>query len=896
MLPPDWQRLEIILATAQGLAEAERGEYLARACVGDAVLRQEAQELLEASAAAGSFLESPLARRGRGAATDPLEVSTSDPALPRQIGHYRILSLLGEGGTSTVYRASQEDGDFQRQVALKLLRIAAPEAGWLKRFRAERQFLAGLVHPNIARLLDAGTTPEGLPFLVLELVEGETIELYCEREKLPIEERLRLFMGACTAVHYAHQNLVVHRDIKPSNLLVTRDGVVKLLDFGIAKFLNPQLNPRGAPATQAWNRLLTPEYASPEQVLGRPITTATDVYSLAVVLYQLVTGQLPYPSLTGAGEGQPHPAEHGSPKRPSEVPSSNPGKPTQDRWSARQGADLDAILLKALRPEPGRRYGSAEAFADDLRRLLDGSAVQARDGSLAYRIGKTLRRHRGKAAATVAFLALLLTALAVVTLQSTTIAQQRDRALYERDRAEQVTSLLGEIFSLSDPQSAPWVTSRVDGGQVTLREVLDHGASRVHANFQQQPLLQAELLHSLGTAYQNLGLFPEAAQLLGEVVAMRRDASQEDPSRWIASLDSLALAHLHVGDYTASEALYQQSLEVEQRSVVAEVGTRIGLARLYIASGRHPQATAQARRAVELLDPTDKDHIESLCTALRMQALALRDIGRALEAEPLLRRNLALREEHFGRDHPATTLAQISLANNLWVLGRLEETKKLYPSAFERLRQQFPKQHPAYLDGLSDYGLFLQSVERFDEAETVSLEALAIARTTYEEGHLEVLVRLNNLASLASTRYRYEEASAYYSEALVTARDTLGPDHVGLAYVLSGLGMAKAETGEPELGESLIEESLEIRRRLLPPDAWLTAFTEAALGHCLTLQDRFEEAEEVLLPAYQGVVQGRGAESSEARRVSELIDELYRRWGNQRPKARQQLASKISSQ
>src|SRR5688500_3990721 len=438
------------------------------------------------------------------------------PALERRIGPYRILRELGQGGMGVVYLAARADEQFRKRVALKVIRSGGASEEVVRHFKRERQILAGLDHPNIARLLDGGTTDDGLPYFVMEYIEGEPLLEYCDSRKLPVAERLKLFQAICSAVQYAHRNLVVHRDIKPGDILVAEDGSPKLLDFGIAKLLNPELAGEALIATAM---SMTPTYASPEQARGERITTATDVYSLGVVLYELLTGHLPYRLLSrqpleilkAISEQEPEKA-------------STAIERAENKLQRRLRGDLDNILMLALRKEPPRRYASVEAFSDDIRRYLEGLPVKARQPTAAYRTGKFLRRHVAGVAASAVFVGLLIGFAAAMAVQSARVTRERDlaeqeraAAQQERETAQRVSAFLVDLFRVSDP-------SRSRGETITAREVLDRGTTKIATELKDEPEVRATLMSTMGTVYSNLGLYDKALSLLEEALQTRKAA------------------------------------------------------------------------------------------------------------------------------------------------------------------------------------------------------------------------------------------------------------------------------------------------------------------------------------------------------------------------------------
>ena len=447
-----------IFDQAIDLPANERAAFLAQACRQNDGLLREVERLLSAHDAAGTFFD-PLSSVDAG--------SPPPPGAPASVGPYRVVRELGRGGVGAVYLAIRDDDQYRKRVAIKLLRPGLESDEIVRRFRNERQILASIDHPFIAKLLDGGSTPEGFPYLVIEYVEGQPIDQYCDARRLPIDERLELFCKVCTAVHFAHQNLVVHRDLKPGNILVTPDGVPKLLDFGIAKLLNPEMFSLTAGETRADARMMTPEYASPEQVRGEPITTASDVYSLGVLLYELVTGHLPY-RLQGR---QLHQLARAicddAPVRPSTVVDleeeitgirgdvqritaetvSRTREGTPERLRRKLRGDIEHMLLMAMRKEPHLRYASAEQFSDDIRRHHEGLPVRARKGTWTYRSSRFVRRHR------VGLGIVALSMASLVTISAVTIRERR-RAEQESARAKAVIQFLTSTLSAIDPRLA----------------------------------------------------------------------------------------------------------------------------------------------------------------------------------------------------------------------------------------------------------------------------------------------------------------------------------------------------------------------------------------------------------------------------------------------------------
>src|SRR6202795_2496891 len=563
-----WQQIQDLFDQLADVEVAERTAHLEKSCGGDAELRLSVTSLLDLD----RRREDPLLN-AIGAAAESLLEDHRDRLIGTRVGPYRVVSILGHGGMSTVYRGERDDSQYQQTVAIKVLQHAALHPRLRSRLHSERHILATLDHSSIARLIDSGDLEDGTPYLVMEHVDGESIDAYCDSRTLFIRERIELFIAVCAAVHYAHRNLVVHRDIKASNIFVTHDGTPKLLDFGIAKLLAPESLSHTLPVTRLQERILTPENAAPEQVLGRPITTATDIYALGVLLYQLLTGRSPYRLLSYSQLQLERAICMDDPVRPSQmVVAKLSGENDADRGRisdrrglspqrlrTRLGGDLDAIIGMAMRKEPDRRYPSVEAFADDLHRHLLGQPVRARHGDWRYYSAKFLRRHT-LAVAGIAAIIVGLSVVAGITLwQNHRIELAREATAQERDRAQQVSAFLVDVFSQADPFTA-------QGELPTARDLLDRGAQKILSNSNLQPEVRAQLLESIGLAYRRQGLSERAVPLLEQAVAIRRDEHPPDRNRVAAALANLAQALTDGGHLVSAEAYLQQALQMSRGS------------------------------------------------------------------------------------------------------------------------------------------------------------------------------------------------------------------------------------------------------------------------------------------------------------------------------------------
>jgi serine/threonine-protein kinase len=530
------------------------------------------------------------------------------------VGAYTLKSPIGYGGMGSVWLASRSDGRFESQVAVKLLNAALVGRGGEERFRREGMILARLAHPHIARLIDAGVSNTGQPYLVLELVEGRHIDIYCDDRQLSVEARVRLFLDVLSAVAHAHANLIVHRDLKPSNVLVTGGGHVKLLDFSIAKLIEDDGMSR---LTREGGSAMTPKYAAPEQINGGAITTATDVYALGVLLYELLSGQHPIGEVPQSGAAI---ARAIVDKPPARVSTAVAGagvdaiallaanrRSTPDKLIRQLQGDLDTILNKAMKKDPVERYGSVAEFADDLRRFVDHQPISARPDTITYRTAKFVRRHWRGVAAGAAAIITLTTLIAFYTIR---LATERDRAQREAEKASRISQVLTGVLNSADPYRDP------DSGEPSERAFLDAGASRVLKELADQPGVQAELLTMIGRTYQRLSLYDKALPLQLQALDLARRAFGPDDVRVAQSLNDLGVLERELGDYPAAEPLLVESLAIRRR----------------------------------LLGSEHKDVAVTLVELSRV----MRDRGRIAEAEAPSREALAIRKKIFGDEHRET--------------------------------------------------------------------------------------------------------------------------------------------------------------------------------------------------------------------------------------------------
>ncbi len=811
MDPKRLAEIDALFAAALELAPEERERFLARRCAGDEALRREVAALLAQSGEGVEALVAPVRAFAGGlpASADELEPGTT-------IGAWRVLAPLGRGGMGAVYLGERSDGAFAQRGAIKILPSAASTPQAIARFELERRILAGLSHPHIAHLIDGGVDPRGLPYLVLEHVAGRPVDAHCDERRASVEERLRLVIEIARAVSAAHRNLVVHRDLKPSNVLVTAEGVVKLLDFGIAKLIDPE---RGDPALTAVEaRPMTPSFASPEQVRGEPITTASDVYQLGLLLYELLTGRRPQAATSGSlaelveivCEREPPPPSRAVLAAGGERPAAELAarrQSTPARLAKRYRGDLDAVVARALEKDPERRYGSAAELGADLERCLGGLPVHARRPTLGYRAGKFLRRHLAASIAAGLALALSFAYAVGVTLQARAIERQRQRAEIEAAKASEVERFVRGLFESSDPGVAR-------GHEVTARELLERGVARIDRDLAGQPEVQARLWGTLGEIHGSLDLVREGRTLveraleqqrrlygerhpevadsyhrlgvlerlgddvegavaaLERAVALRRELLARDSPQLAESLAALGEAQRRGGDLAGAEASYRESLAIRERRGDRE-GIAASLSSLSaLGYSRRDYAGAEAleRRALAIhLEMHGEDHPETAMSRLNL-AMTLRRQGRVEAAIPLLESSLATHRAVYGPDHFTTSWTQVELAMAFQQTAALDRAEAGLAEVYPRLVAKLGAGDARTADVAVGFGQLRVRQKRYVEAEPLLRAALETLAERYGPDHYRLGSGQLWLGRCLSGQGRRAEAIAAWRAGLALLR------------------------------------------------------------------------------------------------------------------------------
>ena len=775
----------------------------------------------------------------------PAAIHRPEPALLGvTIGAYTLLSPIGHGGMGSVWLAARSDGRFDGYAALKLLNAALVGRAVEERFKREGTILARLTHQHIGRLIDAGVSSTGQPYLVLEHITGRHIDRYCDDERLGVEDRVRLFLDVQSAVAHAHANLIVHRDLKPSNVLVTPAGEVKLLDFGIAKLLEGDEDaPPVTMLTREGDVALTPKYAAPEQVNGEAITTATDVYTLGVILFELLSGQHP------TGMTARTPAEfvkaitEREPLRLSVAAVSGGNADgiaaraerratTPDRLRRVLRGDLDTILAKALKTNPSERYGSVAEFADDLRRFMEHQPIAARGDAFGYRAAKFARRHHRVLGAAGTIVVAIVSLVAFYTARLST---ERDRARLEAARSSKVSELLISLLTSADPFRTP------DSDDPTARSPLDIAARRIEKELSDEPELQARMFTMLGRTYERMDMHAKALPLEQRALEISRRALGPDSMVLAQSLNNLGVLYRELGNLAEAEPLIRESLALRRR----------------------------------LLGNEDKDVAVTLVELARV----LNASGRAREAEPHIRESLAIRSKVLGEQHRETSVSKSELGRLLMRRGDLTAAEPLLREALAIDMKSLGRDHANTASSQGNLALLLMYRGDLATAESLLQQSLATKRSIFGPQGLEYAVTLNSLALVAEWQGRLAEAQAMFEECLRIARPQMGDVHPRVLEYMLHLARVRIARGEAAATESSLRHVLAAREKLYPAGDWRNAQAQSLLGAALMAQKRYGEAEPLMIAADGALTPIPGIQERERRDNRARLATLYQRSG-----------------
>ena len=801
----------------------ERTTYLQNSCTGDPELLEEVMSLLDQEDS--GMLEEPLVQ-----VQSSLLFSDDEQVGEQTVGSYRLIRLLGTGGMGNVYLAARNDEQFEQFVALKIIKEGIVSDDVLSRFVGERQILASLNHPNISRLFDGGTTKNGLPWFAMEYVEGIPITKYCEERNSSLKERLDLFLNVCSAVQYAHQNLVIHRDLKPANILITENSQPKLLDFGIAKLMDLEQEPG---VTQYQNRLMTPEYASPEQVKHEPVSTVSDVYSLGILLYELLTGELPYQF------------EKRSPVHIEQVISNTiPSKPSLRSQNAKLKGDLDNIVLKALRKDPEERYSSVEQLAEDIRRYQNNLPVIAQKDSFVYRSRKFLRRHTWSVAVSAVITLLVLSFATVTYIQSQAIEARAVEAEEERDRAEEVSNFLIDLFGSVDPSEAR-------DESLSAVELLHRGTDRVDTELSEQPDLQSELYLVISDVYESLGMYDEALSIAEKALTIQRELYGNVNPDIATSLNAIGWIYHQKGEYETADSLLQSALAMRRQLYVDDhleiARTLNDLAVLKQARGDYAATDTLLLECLEIRRNLLGDNHESVGVALSNYAALKWRLGDLEAAEEMMRETLEILQANFGDENMRVSVAMTNLAAILLTRGDVDGAEPLYRKSLDIRYQLVGEEHPDVAYSLAHLGNLLRMKGDYAEAEKNLFKALELRKRLLGEDHILVGDSSRLLAYLYFEMKDYQNAETYYKAAIQTFESAFPDGHTRTAQVMQSLGEVYLQMKDPVSAEPLFREAMKTRERFYGVNDTRTAESAIHLGISLYKNGKFIESKELLI-------------------------------------------------
>ncbi len=812
MTKPDWQQVKDFFAEAIEQPANLRLEFLRDKCNGNELLFNEISSLLAASSEPENLIENnaiDLASKVGGEENNYAE---------QHFGNYRIIREIGSGGMGTVFLAERDDGEFSMRVGLKIVRQSVADREIVERFKRERQILANLNHPNIAALHDGGINEKGEPYLAMEYVDGVTLIEYAAAHGLSIADRLRLFLKICAAVSYAHQNLVVHRDIKPSNILVTNDGEPKLLDFGLAKAFETDNS-----ATQTALRAFTPAYASPEQIQGRNITTSSDIYSLGVVFYELLTGAKPLNVENKSFDEIVQTLTSTEPIKPSAVEDEGGGGGSHQILRG----DLDNIALTALRKEPERRFKTVDDFARDIELHLAGRPISARPNTTAYLAGKFIRRNKIAVAAGLLVSISLVAGLAISLWQA-------EIARRETARSQTVNQFLRRMLMTAIPESGG---GGKKGAQATMVDVLNDVEKRLDEDLSSEPEVRAELRQLIGSAFLNQGMYDAAQRNLTRALDEQSSLFGRNSPRTLKVEYSLARLYQEKGDYASAYEIYERRFESWRLEF-------------------------QQHRIEPLL------YVEKLSDF----GAACRALGDSERAEQLVReaQDVATQFSIDSQvDFTRTILALILLDQ-----GRFEEAKTSQLSTVSRVRQSGIEDNPTLALALTLMGSILMENGELADAEANLVEGEGIYRKLYGPEYLAIYDNIRLQAQVAYLNGDYQSAKKKIDLALDNYRKNSSPKNIGFATALTIKGLVLNKLGKAAEAENLLREAVRLRTENLPPDHFMTAITNGALGEVLLDEKKLDEADPLIRSSYAALVASQKTDNARLRVAKARLDRL----------------------
>lgn len=818
-----WQIVTFIVDRVLELEPEEQLQFIERECKQDPELKSQVITFLKSINKSDGLwdelLDSNRALVNELTSSGTAMKEITEGFVPDQIGPYKINRLLARGGMGDVYLAERSDGQYHRNVAIKILRSELIHDNLEQRFLYEREILSSLEHPNIARLYDGGLTTDGRPYLVMEYVDGRPISSFCSENNCTLENKLHLFTQVCQAVNYAHRNLIIHRDLKPDNIFVNSEGVVKILDFGIAKIIDTELSNKELLKTQEGLRLLSIQYAAPEQITLEKITTATDVYGLGLLLYEMATGFKPYDLKEKKLKEAEHFIRHLSP----DLPSSKADDPSV---SNKLKGDLDAIISKALRKEPQHRYQSAEQLLDDLNRYKAHLPVQAQKDSIRYRSVKFVKRH---SPAIISLLLVISVSIGFVFYHTYRITTERNIAQTEAQKAQQAVSFLIEMFESANPEESL-------GDTLTVYDLIKKGVQNTET-LSEQPTLKAQMFEVIGRVYRSLGEYRNARSLLEKSYHLRLQEFGLKHTETVESLDQIGILLSEEGKFSEAESFFRLSYS-----------TRL-----------------------QLSDSAGA----SLANTKNELAYVLRRQGKFSESKKIYEELISAYSAHFGEEHPKTISSISGLAALLHAMNNYEESEKYYRKILEIRQKNLGPVHPDIAMDLNSLGALLMNTGNFEEAEELLRLSFQMRKELYGSEHPKVALTMNNLAILYRDKGEFESAEKLFKESLKMRIHILGENHIGTCLSKFSLAIHYTLTDRPDSAQILFNEIYPVFIDKFSDDHSFSARTEMGMGSVHLQQGNTQMAAEYMEKAYNKIVQLHREHSLERALAMIQMGELY---------------------
>lgn len=815
-----------------GMPKEEHEKFLDEHCKDNPELRKELVSLLKSFQSSEDFLEVPTI------AIEPME-EIHNPLVGKHIGPYLIESEIGVGGMGIVYSGKRDDDEFEQEVAIKIIKHGFTSEYFLKRFQRERQTLANLKHPNIARLLDGGRSSEGLPYLVMEYIDGIPLTEYCKEKILSVDEKLKLFNLVCSAVQYAHRNLVVHRDIKPGNILVDKEGSPKLLDFGIAKLLDEDLDDTEDNLTQTGFAPLTPEYASPEQINGDKITTVSDVYSLGVILYQILTGEQPYKRKSGPVSVLNKSISEGKIIPPSEkvkTAETSLLKENNDRLSGKLKGDLDNIVLKAMHKDPEQRYSSVQELIDDINKYLKGLPISARGDTISYRVSKFIQRHKAGVAVFIIINLLAFAGIAAIIYQAKVAGRERDNATTELKKFEEVNNFMLDMLSSPDPG--------VDGKDVKVYDLLEKASSDVDVKLKNYPKVKAAIKQTLGSTYIGIGEYHKAEKLLLQSLESTKKLFGFKSAETAKGYHQLGLCYDWLGDIKLADSCYRTGIKIYEE-----------------VSGEKP---------LKGLADNLNDYGSFITSETTLYDSATAIFKRALDIYAL---------NNMAEGHKAAITIN-NLAVNLHHQNKVDEAEKYYLQAQKILTNLYGINRPEIASIYNNLAFIYLDNKKFDASEKAFKKAYKIKVALLGDKHPSIGLALINLGMLYFVEQDYTKAEVPLLKAIDFFHRINALKDPMLAYGYYWLGRVYLESGQLDKAEITLRNSLRIREEIYSKNNFKIWSVRGELGVCLLRMKKYSEAEKLLASSLNYYKQDENPDMKKLKRYTKYSAVLYKELGN----------------